>query len=219
MPWLALRYIDVQQQRVSSTEQSRCVHVLLKLISVAAIHIHDEGQEVLGFSCFELQYSFTVAADQVVEHTSNERTPPYRGATRVLFWFWVWRSQGRDGCADEDDNPGLSQPVTSLLQVARRRPVWGVRNGLRLHCCVYWNVPHSQSVSNPQRHAVWVATFTRTTPPLHKMPTTTPTRTSSHRDDTTEEGSNLVIAELLVVNWVPSAQHSSNAGQGLRQNL
>ena len=34
-----------------------------------------------------------------------------------------------------------------------------------------------------------VATFTRTTPPFHKMPTTTPTRTSSHRDDTAEEGS------------------------------
>ena len=103
LPWLALQHIHVQQQRVSSTEQSRCIHVLLKLISVAATHIHDERQEVPGFSCFEQRYPFTVAADQVVEHTSNAR--------------------------------------------------------------------------------------------------------------------NFVIAELLLRNWVPSAQHSLDAGQGLRQNL
>ena len=44
LPWLVLQHTHVQQQRVSSTEQS-----------------------------FEPQYPFTVAADQVVEHTSNVR--------------------------------------------------------------------------------------------------------------------------------------------------
>ena len=34
-----------------------------------------------------------------------------------------------------------------------------------------------------------VATFTRTTLPFHKVPTTTPTRTFPHRDDTAEERS------------------------------
>ena len=62
-----------KQQRVSSTEQSRCVHVLLRLISMVATHIHDEEQELPGCNCDEPQYPCTVATAQVVEHTSNAR--------------------------------------------------------------------------------------------------------------------------------------------------
>ena len=67
-------HIHVQQQLVSSTASpADDVHVLLKLISVAATHTRDEGKKCLVSAAFEPQCTFTLAADQVVEHTSDAR--------------------------------------------------------------------------------------------------------------------------------------------------
>ena len=111
---------------------------------------------------------------------------------RAFFWFTVWQSrrgiEGRDGCADVFDC-WMDGKIDG-----RPTPIWGPF--FTVGCTTQSQVRHgaTRDIHNATRFGV--ATFTRRTPPFHKMPTTTPTRTSFHHDDTAEEGS--IIFSVII---------------------
>ena len=101
------------------------------------------------FEAHIIEVLFLLAPFWTVTH--HPRITPFFGPiapARTLFFGPILAIEGRDGCADEDENPGLSQtsdPAASWLYVKSQTP-----------------------------RALRVATFTRRTPPFHRSPNTTP---------------------------------------------